>query len=365
MILERYVRDFLAGYEEQLFHGKWNYTGGCVLTGAKYMYEATGDPFYLQVIDDFARRYVDENGTIFGFDPEEHNVDLMCSGRVLYGLLDRTGEARFRNGIEIIMENMRNQPRTKENNFWHKLIYPNQVWLDGLYMAQPFYVEYESRFGTREGFKDTLSQFKNVRKYLFDENKKLYYHGYDESRSVYWADPVTGLSKSFWLRSIGWLLMAFVDCYELMDCSKADKQLLADLLKEAVDGLLAHQDKESCLFYQVVDMPELPGNYLETSGSAMAAYALLKGFRLGMLQKEAYKKHGEDILCGLCARHMRMDGGRLHLTQICRTGGLGPASDLRRDGTPEYYVSEPIMEDNGHGVAALIMAYSEYLRLRA
>ena len=170
MILERYVRDFLAGYEEQLFHGKWNYTGGCVLTGAKYMYEATGDPFYLQVIDDFARRYVDENGTIFGFDPEEHNVDLMCSGRVLYGLLDRTGEARFRNGIEIIMENMRNQPRTKENNFWHKLIYPNQVWLDGLYMAQPFYVEYESRFGTREGFKDTLSQFKNVRKYLFDEN---------------------------------------------------------------------------------------------------------------------------------------------------------------------------------------------------
>ena len=159
--------------------------------------------------------------------------------------------------------------------------------------------------------------------------------------------------------------MAFVDCYELMDCSKADKQLLADLLKEAVDGLLAHQDKESCLFYQVVDMPELPGNYLETSGSAMAAYALLKGFRLGMLQKEAYKKHGEDILCGLCARHMRMDGGRLHLTQICRTGGLGPASDLRRDGTPEYYVSEPIMEDNGHGAAALIMAYSEYLRLRA
>lgn len=365
MILERYVRSFLSEYEEQLFHGKWNYTGGCVLMGAKYMYEATGDPFYLQVIDDFARRYVDENGTIFGFDPDEHNVDLMCSGRVLYGLLDRTGEPRFRQGIETIMNNMREQPRTKENNFWHKLIYPNQVWLDGLYMAQPFYVEYESRFSTREGFGDTIAQFANVRKHLFDEEKKLYYHGYDESRSVYWADSITGTSKSFWLRSIGWLLMALVDCYELMDCGKADKQIFADLLREAVDGLLLYQDEESCLFYQVVDMPELPGNYLETSGSAMAAYALLKGFRLGMLTQEKYRKHGEDILCGLCANHMRMDGGKLHLTMICRTGGLGPANDLRRDGTPQYYVSEPIVEDNGHGAAALIMAYSEYLRLRA
>lgn len=365
MILERYVRDFLAGYDEQLFHSKWNYTGGCVLMGAQYMYEATGDAFYLRAIDDFARRYVDSNGTIFGFDPEEHNVDLMCSGRVLFGLLDRTGEARYRRGIETVMLNMRDQPRTRENNFWHKLIYPNQVWLDGLYMAQPFYVEYESRFGTREGYRDTLGQFAGVRRHLFDERKGLYYHGYDESRSVYWADPETGLSKSFWLRSIGWLLMALVDCYELMDCEKADKRLLADLLEEALAGLLAYQDRESCLFYQVVDRPELPGNYLETSGSAMASYALLKGSRLGMLSGEAYRRHGEDILCGLCARHMRMDGGRLHLTQICRTGGLGPAGDPRRDGTPEYYVSEPIVEDNGHGAAALIMAYSEYLKLRA
>lgn len=364
MILERYVRDFLAGYEEQLFHGKWNYTGGCVLMGAKYMHEATGDPFYLGVIDDFARRYVDENGTIFGFDPAEHNVDLMCSGRVLYGLLDRTGEARFRRGIETVMNNLREQPRTREGNFWHKQIYPNQVWLDGLYMVQPFYVEYESRFGTGEGYTDTLSQFANVRRILFDGEKGLYYHGYDESRSVFWADPVTGLSKSFWLRSIGWLLMALVDCYELMDGRKADKQPLADMLREALDGLLRYQDRESCLFYQVVDQPELAGNYLETSGSAMAAYALLKGVRLGMLP-EAYRTRGEDILCGLCACRMRMDGGRLHLTGICRTGGLGPADNPRRDGTPAYYVSEPIVEDNGHGAAALIMAYSESLRLRA
>lgn len=159
--------------------------------------------------------------------------------------------------------------------------------------------------------------------------------------------------------------MAFVDCYELMDCSKADKQLLADLLKEAVDGLLAHQDKESCLFYQVVDMPELPGNYLETSGSAMAAYALLKGFRLGMLQKEAYKSTAR-ISSAVCARATcAWTAGRLHLTRSAAPAVSARPATWRRDGTPEYYVSEPIMEDNGHGAAALIMAYSEYLRLRA
>ena len=365
MILDRYVREFLSGYDEQLFHGKWNYTGGCVLMGAQYMYEATGDAFYLRAIDDFAARYVDENGTIFGFDPSEHNVDLMCSGRVLYGLYDRTGEERFRRGIETVMSNMREQPRTREGNFWHKLIYPWQVWLDGLYMAQPFYVEYENRFGSGEGWTDTLSQFAHVRRHLYDAEKRLYYHGYDESRQVYWADRQTGLSRSFWLRSVGWMLMALVDCWALMRCEDAQKQPLADMLREALDGLLMYQDEESALFYQVIDRPDLPGNYLETSGTAMAAYALLKGYRTGMLKDEAYRKRGEEILCGLCARHMRYAGGRLHLTQICRTAGLGPASDPRRDGTPEYYVSEPIVEDNAHGAAALIMAYSEYLKLRA
>lgn len=363
MDVRAYLKDYLAGYKH--YKPYWNYEDGCVLLGCIDLYEATGDPLYRDFVLAYLREAVTPAGEIPNYEFSQYNIDSINSGKALFFAWKETGDDRYRKAIELHMQRLREHPRCACGNFWHKSLYPQQIWLDGLYMAQPFYVEYESRFGTREGFKDTLSQFKNVRKYLFDENKKLYYHGYDESRSVYWADPVTGLSKSFWLRSIGWLLMAFVDCYELMDCSKADKQLLADLLKEAVDGLLAHQDKESCLFYQVVDMPELPGNYLETSGSAMVAYALLKGFRLGMLQKEAYKKHGEDILCGLCARHMRMDGGRLHLTQICRTGGLGPASDLRRDGTPEYYVSEPIMEDNGHGAAALIMAYSEYLRLRA
>ena len=365
MSLERYVRDYLSGYDAQLFCGKWNYTGGCVLMGAQYMAEATGDASYLRAIDDFAARYVDGRGVILGFDAAEQNVDLMCSGRVLFGLYDRTGEERFRRGIELVMDSMRKQPRTREGSFWHKRIYPWQVWLDGLYMAQPFYVEYERRFGTGEGWADTLAQFKTVRRRLYDGGKRLYYHGYDESRTVYWADRRTGLSKSFWLRGIGWLLMALVDCWALMHCPQKQKSPLADQLKEALDGLLAYRDGESGLFYQVVDKPELAGNYLETSGSAMAAYAMMKGYRTGMLKDEAYRRIGEDILCALCARHLQYDAGRLHLTQICSTAGLGPMDNPRRDGTPEYYVSEPVARDNAHGAAALIMACSEYLKLRS
>lgn len=364
MVSEKYIRDYLVSYEHQLFNGKWNYTGGCVLMGAIAMYEATGDASYLDVVQNFAKEFVDAQGTIYGYAPQEHNVDLMCSGNVLYFLSDSCGDSRFRTGIETVMRNLREQPRTQEGNFWHKGIYPNQVWLDGLYMAQPFYVRYITRYAAKKDYADTISQFRNVRKYLFDEEKKLYYHGYDESRQVYWADKETGRSRAFWLRAIGWYVMALVDCYESMDCPPEDKQLLADLLRECIEGLLLYQDKRTCLFYQVVDMPHLPGNYLESSGSAMIAYALLKGARLSMLRRAPYAAAGEAVLCGLVTENMAMDHGRIRLKNSCRTAGLGPADDLRRDGTPAYYVSEPITDDNAHGAAAFIMAYSEYLKLK-
>ena len=158
---------------------------------------------------------------------------------------------------------------------------------------------------------------------------------------------------------MGWYVMALVDCYDQIMQAGQAAQSLAQLLKEALDGLLRYQDAESCLFYQVIDQPDLPGNYLETSGSAMIAYALLKGVRLRMLDAERYAPIGRNILCALEAGKMRMDHGTLHLKDICRTAGLGPADDLRRNGTPAYYVSEPIVEDNAHGSAALIMAYSQ------
>jgi len=290
-----------------------------VLTGAKYLYEVTGKAEYREAILNFGRKYVDEHGVIRGFCAEEQNVDLMASGRLLYFLYDETGEERYLKGIHGIMENLRNQPRTSFGNFWHKKIYPYQVWLDG-----------------------------------------LYYHAYDETRQMIWANKETGLSPCFWLRSIGWYLLALCDCYEISQDGDA-QAVLGGLLKEAIQGVFLYQDKDSGLFYQLVDRADLKNNYLETSGSAMVAYAVMKGCRLGILDREAYYEKGARILAALEAEKMKVSGGEFHLTGTCASAGLGPKDE--RDGSAEYYLSEAVKDDNAHGVSMCMMAYSEWLKM--
>ena len=360
MVFDVYFSEYLKQFNEMELD-RWNYHYGCVLTGAKYLYEVTGKEEYLEAILNFGRKYVDENGVIIGFKAEEQNVDLMASGGLLYFLYDQTGEEKYIKGIHNIMEVLRNQPRTSTGNFWHKKIYPYQVWLDGLYMVQPFYMEYEKRFNHKENYSDTLNQFKNVRKYLYDEEKHLYYHAYDEKKVMIWADKETGLSPSFWLRSMGWYLMALCDCYEISDDFEA-KVVLGSLLREAIDGILPYQDKKSGLFYQLIDRADLKDNYLETSGSAMVSYAILKGCRLGILDKEKYLKTGEFILASIEALKADIQDGEIHLTGTCASAGLGPKDE--RDGSPEYYLSEAVKDDNAHGVATCMMAYSEWLKIR-
>lgn len=358
MVFDVFFSDYLKEFNAMELE-RWNYHWGCVLTGAKYLYEVTGKQEYLDSILNFGQKYVDENGVIIGFKAEEQNVDLMASGRLLYFLYDQTGEEKYLKGIHYIKEVLDHQPRTSFGNFWHKKIYPYQVWLDGLYMVQPFYMEYEKRFNHKENYKDTLEQFKNVRKYLYDENKHLYYHGYDEKKVMIWADKETGCSPSFWLRSMGWYLMALCDCYEI--CEDFEAQVaLGTLLKEAVDGILPYQDKDSCLFLQLIDRDDLKDNYTETSGSAMVAYAVLKGCRMGVLDKETYLKTGERILAALEAQKIDVRNGEFHLTGTCASAGLGPKDE--RDGSAEYYLSEAVKDDNAHGVATCMMAYSEWLK---
>jgi Predicted unsaturated glucuronyl hydrolase involved in regulation of bacterial surface properties, and related proteins len=362
MVLEQYVEDYLDNFENVEI-ARWNYPYGCIALGYKMIYEATKDERYLKPVKIFAERYVGEDGKIKGYDAGEQNVDLMSSGKLLIFLYKLTGEKRFLNGIEYVIENLRKQPRTKGGNFWHKNIYPNQVWLDGLYMVQPLYLEYEVLFNNGKNFDDIISQFKNVRKLMFDENKQLYYHGYDESREVYWADKKTGLSKSFWLRSIGWYVMALVDCYETMPSENEEyRKLFKDQLIEIIEGLLLYQDKKTKLFYQVIDKIDTTGNYLETSGSGMIAYAMMKGSRLGMLDKDKYFDMGQRILMAIESENIEADNGRFHVVNVCGSAGLGPFDDPRRDGTVEYYLSEPIKPDNYHGVAACVLAYGEWLK---
>lgn len=260
-------------------------------------------------------------------------------------------------------EQIKTHPRTKEGNFWHKKIYPNQVWLDGLYMMQVFYTRYETERHNNQNFTDILEQFKNVYNIMRDKETGLYYHGYDSTKTMFWADKETGLSKNYWLRSIGWYTVALIDVYEYMNEALYDEQhTIKEIFKNTIDSILKYQDEESKMFYQVPNFPGREKNYLETSGSSMIAYAILKGVRLRALP-ERYREIGLGIFNGICQRYMTVKNGDLNLGGICLVAGLGPENNLRRDGTYEYYMSEPIVENDAKGVGPFIMAYTEVKRL--
>lgn len=297
---------------------------------------------------------------IYTFDANEHNLDNINQGKNLFSLVDLTGEQRYRDAINTIRAQLDTQPRTKDGNFWHKAIYPWQVWLDGTYMAQPFYMEYETRYNGMKGCQDSYKQFMNIKKYMRDPKTGLYYHGYDESRQMYWADPVTGCSANFWLRAMGWFLVAMVDVLERMDEQMYyEYRAIMAMFKEAVEAMIQFQDAETGMFWQVIDKAGVPGNYLETSGSSLFAYAVLKGVRLGYLPKR-FRAYGEKAFYGTCDKYLGVnDKGELQLSGICLVAGLGGAT--RRDGSLEYYFSEPVVENDAKGVAPLLLAYTEMI----
>lgn len=348
---------------EKMRQGKpanWNYIDGCMLGALLEMARISGDNRYSDFVESFIDSFVDENGHIRTFEPEKQTLDDINEGRVLFPLYLQTGKEKYRLAIETMKKALDDQPRTHEGSFWHKKIYPNQVWLDGIYMAQVFAALYEKHFGAGD-YGDIIRQIKTVREKMFDEAKRLYYHGYDASRSAFWADQETGLSQSFWLRAMGWFATALADIAGILP-EGADKKYIASLLAEMMDGLLPYADQETGMFYQVVDQGGREGNYLESSGSSMMAYAMLKGARLGILD-EKYAAQGLKTFDGIVKKYLSFSGDQLQLSGICLVAGLGPESDRRRDGTYAYYISEPVVENDAKGVAPLVMCYTEVRRI--
>ncbi|WP_024294323.1 glycoside hydrolase family 88/105 protein [Lacrimispora indolis] len=363
MLLERYIMNYMGEFN-RLDRNFWNYEDGCVLIGAEKLYHASGEEFYYDCIKNYVDRYVSENGEIKGYEEEEYNLDRIPAGLVLFLLYEKTSLPKYRSAMARLRNQLTHQPRTESGSFWHKKIYPYQVWLDGLYMAMPYYLTYERRFGNGEGYEDILLQFDNARRTLFDEEKKLYYHAFDEKKQMFWADKQTGLSENFWSRAMGWYLMALADCLELFAGEEKFKKRLSALFSEAVEGLLPYQDRESGLFYQLTALPGLEGNYLETSASLMFAYALFKGVRLGVLPESPYLIKGEEIFLAVETEKFALSGGRLQLTGMCKGAGLGPENNRARDGSRAYYLKEPVVADEQKGAGALMMAYSEWLLLK-
>lgn len=360
MNTKNYIDGFLSRYRN--YKTYWNYEDGCVLTGCKQLFTATSEKKYLDFVLDYLEPFIDEDGTVNNFEIGKNNIDGFNAGKCLFFAYDQTKNEKYKRAIEFLIKQLGVQPRIPDGNFWHKGIYPDQVWLDGLYMAQPFYMEYETRFNNKEHYNDILNQFRNVRRFLFDSDKGLYYHGYDDAKIQPWADKKTGRSSNFWLRSMGWLLMALVDTADAMSPEIYEQyREYGDMLREALRGILRFRDDKTGLFLQVIDRPDLEGNYAETSGSAMIAYTVMKACRLGIISSEKYAHIGADIFASLEKHKLKEQNGSVSLCDICLVAGLGPGD--KRDGSAEYYVSEKTGSDDSKGVGPFMMAYAERLML--
>lgn len=366
MWLEYFTEYLEKAFPEFLKDKVWNYKDDLCVIGASYLAEVTGDDKWNHYITENSHWLMTEDGKVANWKEGENNIDKVSFGKSLRILRDLTGDARYKAAVERAYDFLKHYPRTETGNFWHKDIYPNQVWLDGLYMAMPFYAKTLTETG-ENCWEDIISQFQSAHELLWDEDLGLYVHGCDVSRKADWADPATGRSPAVWLRAEGWYLMALADVYELAKGRASRAEELSVLLKNGLDGILKYQDKKTKMFYQVVDKADFPGNYPETSGSAMIAYALMKGTRLGILD-ESYGRKGSQVIDGICDTYLKKEEDGWHLYGICASAGLGtgpdPHNHKNRTGKPEYYVSEAQMTDNQHGTAACMMAVSEQLRQR-
>ena len=351
---------------EKIREGKpasWNYIDGCMLTALTEMSRITGQERYVTFVGQCIDHFVGEDGSIRTFDPTAYNLDDINEGRVLFALYERTGKPQYRLAAEKLARQLDGHPRTAEGNFWHKAIYPNQVWLDGIYMAQPFRALYARHFGGGD-YADIVKQISMVHDRMRDPEKGLYYHGYDASRAAFWADPETGCSRNFWLRSLGWFAVALADLLDILPEGQ-DRDKLAAIFSDLMASMARYADGETGMYWQVPDQVGREGNYLETSGSAMMAYAMLKGARLGQLDKE-YAAKGKKTFDGIVKKYLTFtESGKLNLGGICLVAGLGPQNNRRRDGTYEYYISEPVVMNDAKGVAPFVLAYTEVKRLGA
>lgn len=353
------ARSAMARYPKA--EASWHYEHGLFLGAAMRAGEAWGDGALGREASARAASLVSPEGTIKGYATGEYNLDMVASGRNLFDLLAETGEPRFRTAIETLEAQLRSQPRTPSGGLWHKLIYPDQMWLDGLFMAQPFQTLYATRFERPDLLGDVVFQFSLLAGKAKDPRNGLLRHAWDERRTQLWADPETGRSPNHWGRAMGWFAMALVDVIELLPAGYPGRAELGAIAAGLAEALLAFQDGATGLWYQVVDQGSREGNYLEASVSSMLAYAFLKGSRLGALEPGRFLPAARRAYEGCCERFLRRDeGGGIHLEGICAVAGLGGSP--YRDGSFEYYAGEPLRTDDFKGVGPFVLASAEYGR---
>ncbi len=343
---------------------KWNYTTGLELKSfmdASKRYEM---PEVVEYVRAWADTMTTEQGVVYKYKKSNFNVDHICPARIYFDLHDMYGDSdkRYRRVTRMIREQIDDQPRTKSGEFWHKQIYPHQVWLDGFYMALPFYAEYTKRYAPKEQkdslFADIVHQFTAGAENTFDPKTGLFRHAWDESKSMFWCDPETGLSEHAWGRATGWYAVALVEVLDYLPKNHPGRQLLIDQLNYFLEVLPKWADKETGMWYQVLDCPDREGNYQEATCSIMFIYTFLKGLRMGYID-DSHKDYILGLYPKFIDRFIRENpDGTISMTDCCSVGGLG-GKQMRR-GDFEYYLSEPIIENDCKGVGPFIWASLEW-----
>jgi unsaturated rhamnogalacturonyl hydrolase len=340
---------------------QWHYEHGLVLQSIFLVGQKAKRDDFCRYVKEMYDPMISADGEIRTYREGEYNLDQINPGKTLFLLYKQYGEERYRKAIEKLRNQLNSHPRTKSGGFWHKQIYPWQMWLDGLYMQGPFYAQYTAEFGVGADFEDVARQFSLIETKARDPQTGLLYHAWDESMQQKWANPDTGCSPHFWSRAMGWYCMALADTLDFIPPAHEQTQTLKAIARRLFAPLLKYQDAESGLWFQVLDRGGEPENYTESSGSSMFVYFLLKMIRLGIAEGEAepLKAAAVKAYQGLVKQKIQEDpSGELHLTGICKVAGLGGTP--YRDGSYEYYVNEPQATDDFKGVGPFILASMEY-----
>lgn len=338
--------------------GSWCYEDGCVYRGLECLYRATGEARWFEHVKRLVDLQIEEGPALAGYCASEYNIDNILSGRALLFLHEVTDDPRYLDTAGLLAAQLANQPRTKSGVYWHKLRYPWQVWLDGVYMCAPFQIDYGRRTGRQDLIDDSLAQLQTILRICHSPVSGLYVHAVDETRTERWSDPDTGQSSAHWGRALGWFAMALVDVAELVgsDVFSPLETKTANLLTN-----IAALQQPDGLWLQVVDQPELDNNYQESSASAMFVYALLSAAERGL-----WSGSTSGLYNNLVAETIRSTtNNQYEMINICAVAGLGLDKDNYRDGSAQYYLSEARVSNEPKGVGSLMMCAAKTLQTKA
>lgn len=346
--------------------GKWNYGMGLELEAILDCYKTYGDTIFANYVGKYPGQMVKEDGSVVGYNYDEFNLDNIRPARLLLQYNRLFPEAKVTNALPTFFKQLENHPRTNEGVWWHKKIYANQVWLDGIYMGLPFYTlsaqELKGKKQAKKYYDDAVDQITKTFRRTYDVKTGLWKHAWDETHSMFWADKETGLSKHTWARAMGWFVMAMTEILDALPQDYARRAEVINILHQAMAAAVKYQDKDSGLWFDVMDVKS-DKNYLESTASAMFTYVLLKGSRLGYLPEPEFKEAGVKAYNAIIEKMIKVNPDMtISLTDCCAVSGLGPDNNPRRDGTFEYYMSEPIRDNDPKGVGPFIWASLEMER---